>query len=172
MKARLLMIILVVISMQAFAQVQRSELGKLKAFLGHWKTEGEFKDTPYSKAHPSKSEMSCDWTPNHAFLLCDQTIHTPTGDKNDLSLYTYNEQSHVFRFFGVSQNDAEARTTKLTIEDNRWTYLDEGHDKGKHVRFRTTNKFTSPTTMSWRSEYSEDGVHWTLMGEGTDTRVR
>lgn len=48
---------------------------------------------------------------------------------------------------------------------------DEFDDGAKHIQFRTTNKFTSPTTMTWRSEYSEDGAHWILMGEGTDSRT-
>ena len=164
--------ILVSFLTQTFAQSQSNELEKPARFLGLWKTEGTFKDTPYSKAHTSKSEMTCDWTPNHGFLLCDQIIHTPDRSKDDLSIYTYNQQSNAFSFFGLSPDDTEARTTKLTTEDNLWTYSDEGTEGGKHIRFRTTNKFTTPTTMNWRSEYSEDGVHWILMGDGTDTRVR
>jgi hypothetical protein len=95
---------------------------------------------------------------------------SPTGTRNDLSIYTYNEKEHSFDFFGISRDDAEARTTKLTIQGNVWTYWDEADEAGKHIQFRTTNTFQSPATVVWRSEYSEDGAHWILMGEGTDTR--
>jgi hypothetical protein len=150
-----------------------SEVEKLGAFAGEWVASGEMKDTPYSKAKiKSHDEMSCQWTPNHGFMICDQTIHTSAGTNNELSIYTYNPQEHAFAFFGLSRNDKEARTTKLTIENNLWTYWDEEEDGGKRVRFRTTNQFTSPTKVTWRSEYSEDGSHWVLMGEGTDSRVR
>ena len=149
-----------------------SELEKLGALLGHWNTSGEMKDTPYSKARTkSNDEMTCSWTPNHGFLVCDQIIHTLTETRNDLSIYTYNEKQHTFSFFGLSRNDTEARTTKLTIEGSLWTYFDESDEGGKHVQFRTTNQFSSPSTVIWRSEYSEDGVHWTLMGQGTDKRI-
>ena len=59
-----------------------------------------------------------------------------------------------------------------TTQGNVWTYWDEADEAGKHIQFRTTNTFQSPATVVWRSEYSEDGAHWILMGEGTDTRKK
>lgn len=146
-------------------------IAQLGAFLGKWKATGEMKDTAYSKARPSISENTCNWSANHGFLICDQIIQSASGLRNDLSIYTYNEQEHAFAFFGLSRNDREPRATKLNIEGNVWTYWDEESDKGKHISFRTTNRFTSPSTIVWRSEFSEDGTHWILMGEGQDTRI-
>jgi hypothetical protein len=149
-----------------------SPIVQLGAFLGKWKTTGEMKDTAYSKARSSVSESTCNWSANHGFLICDQIIESASGPRNDLSIYTYNEQEHAFSFFGLSRNDHEPRATKLTIEGDLWTYWNEEDDNGKHVRFRTTNRFTSQSAVVWRSEYSEDGAHWILMGEGRDTRVK
>ena len=148
-----------------------SSLAKLTPFVGKWKASGEMKDTAYSKARPSVSENTCDWSANRGFLICDQIIQSASGPKNDLSIYTYNDKDHAFAFFGLSRNDSEPRATKLTVEGDLWTYWDEEDDHGKHVRFRTTNRFTSPSTMVWRSEFSEDEVRWVLMGEGQDTRI-
>ena len=64
------------------------------------------------------------------------------------------------------------RTPKLTIEDKRWTYSGEFEDNGKKIGFRTVNNFTSSKTVTYRAEYSEDGTHWRLMSEGTNTRVK
>jgi hypothetical protein len=149
-----------------------SPLAKLSPFVGKWKTSGEMKDTAYSKARLSISENTCDWSANRGFLICDQIIQSASGPGNDLSIYTYNEKDHAFAFFGLSRNDPEPRATKLTIEGNLWTYWDEEEHNGKHVRFRTTNRFALPSTVVWRSEFSEDGVRWVLMGEGQDTRVK
>lgn len=59
---------------------------------------------------------------------------------------------------------------KLTIEGDLWTYWNEEDDNGKHVRFRTTNRF---------HVLIRDGVALRILrrrraldfdGEGRDTR--
>ena len=147
-------------------------IDKLGVFLGHWRTTGEMRETNYSKARKkSDDEMICQWMPNHGFLICDQLIHRPQGTENELSIYTYNEKDRTYAFFGIGREDKEARTTKLTIQDNVWTYADESVEAGKRVQFRTLNTFVSPNEVEWRSEYSEEGAHWIVMGEGRDTRL-
>ena len=154
------------------ASAEASGIEKLAMFLGHWRTTGEMKETPYSKARKkSDDEMTCQWMPNHGFLICDQILYRPEGTKNELSIYTYNEKDRSYVFFGVGRDDKEARSTELTDDNNVWTYSDESDEAGKRVQFRTVNTFASPTVMTWRSEYSEDGTHWILMGEGKDTRI-
>lgn len=148
-------------------------LDALGAYLGVWEGKGAAKDTAYSKAGNSSATTNCNWSPNHGYLVCDQTVHTPEGTtQNDLSIYTYNEKSQSYAFFGLSRNQDRARTPKLVIEGNRWTYSGGFDDGAKHIQFRTVNNFTSPTTVTYRAEYSDDGVHWTTMSEGTSTRVK
>lgn len=149
-----------------------AEIKKLGAFVGKWNAEGEMKDTQYSKAQPrTVNKLTCNWAANHGFLVCDQLIHTPGGTDDQMSLYTYSEKQHAFAFVGISQSDPHPRTPTFTIQDNVWTYSGEFRDGSKRIQFRTTNKFTSPKMVAWRSEYSEDGTTWVLMGEGTDTRI-
>lgn len=158
---------------RASAQAGASGLDKVGAFLGEWKSKGEMRDTTFSKAGSNSATTTCAWSLNHGYLTCDQLVQTPDGPENDFSVYTYNEKDHTYLFFGLSRGDGDARTPKLTIEGNLWTYLG-GFDRkdGKHISFRTTNTFTSPTNVTWRSEFSDDGAHWTIMGEGTETRVK
>ena len=144
------------------------ELDKLGAFVGHWKASGELKDKAETKV---SAEMSCNWAANHGFLICDQMIHTPDGVQNDLSIYTYSEKEHGFQFFGITRGSKEARSTKLTIEENIWTYSSEETNNGKKTQYRTINKFFTPSHVDWRSEYSEDGEHWTVTAEGSDARA-
>src|SRR5260221_13744775 len=92
--------------------------------------------------------------------------------KNDLSIYTYNETDHSYAFYGLSRNNSRVRTPKLTIEEKRWTYSGEFEDNGKKIRFRTINDFTTPATVTYRAEYSEDGAHWTLMSEGATEKIK
>jgi|SRR5579872_6196852 len=145
------------------------DLNSLNAYAGRWKGAGESKDTPYSKAGPSGAETNCNWSPNHGFLICDQMVRN--GEGNDLSIYTYDEKEHSFAFYGISRGNPRARTTKLSIEGKRWTYSSEFENNGKRVQIRTVNEFTSPDLVVYRTEYSEDGEHWILMGEGANRRV-
>jgi len=158
--------------MSAPAPAGAPGIEKLGLFLGRWSTTGEMKATPYSKARKkSDDEMICQWMPNHGFLICDQLIRGAQGTKNELSVYTYSEKDHNYAFFGIARDEKEARTTKLSVDDKVWTYSDESDEAGKRVQFRTVNTFISPTEMRWHSEYSEDGTHWILMGEGKDSRL-
>jgi hypothetical protein len=156
----------------AQAQKPAGEIEKLAAFLGHWNASGEVKGSDSGKGSMKiNSEITCNWAANHGFLICDQIIHLPDGDRNDLSIYTYSEKDHAFAFFGITRGSKEARTTKLTIEGNVWTYSSSETDGGKQTEYRTTNRFTSTSNLIWRAEYSQDGEHWTTTAEGSDVRV-
>lgn len=145
----------------------------LGAYVGVWEGKGTAKDTIYSKAGDTSATTDCKWSPNHGYLICDQMIHNPEGkDQNDLSIFTYNEATQSYDFFGLSRNASDTRTPKLTIEAKRWTYSGTFDDGPKHIQYRTVNDFTSPTTVTYRAEYSEDGKHWTVMSEGASTRVK
>ena len=149
-----------------------NELDKLAAFVGHWTLSGELKDATTGKPTMKlSSDLICNWSANHGFLLCDQMIHLPDATQNDLSVYTYSEKDHAFQFFGITRGNKEARTTKLTIDGNLWTYSSSDTTGGKNVQYRTTNRFTTASKVDWRSEYSEDGAHWATTAEGTDVRA-
>ncbi len=163
----------VVIFLALASSLQAAGIDALGAFLGMWEGKGTSKDSAYSKAGTNSAQTNCNWSPNHGFLVCDQIVHLPEGTtQNDLSIYTYNETDRSYAFFGLSRNNSRVRTPKLTIEDKRWTYSGEFEDNGKKIRFRTVNDFTSATTVTYRAEYSEDGTKWSLMSEGTNTRVK
>jgi hypothetical protein len=148
-----------------------TELDKLSAFVGHWTLSGELKDAATGKPTIKlSSDLTCNWSANHGFLLCDQVIHLPDGTQNDLSVYTYSEKDHAFQFFGITRGNKDARTTKVTIDGNLWTYSSTDTNGAKHIEYRTTNRFTTASNVNWRSEYSEDGTHWITTAEGTDVR--
>jgi hypothetical protein len=157
----------------AQAQAATTGLEKLSAFQGQWTSKGQMRDSKFSKVGSNSANTTCSWSTNHGYLTCDQLVQTSDAPENDLSVYSYNEKDHSYLFFGLSRGDRDARTPRLTIDGNLWTYLGGFDQKdGKHISFRTTNTFTSPTSVVWRSEFSDDGTNWTLMGEGTETRVK
>jgi hypothetical protein len=159
-------------SHEGAAQGVTDDLNSLGLYVGVWKAETVSKDTAYSKAGKRTSETTCNWGPNHGFLICDQIVHNANGDHNDLSIYTYNEKDHTFAFYGLSRDNPPVRAPKFTVEGKRWTYSSEFDDGGKHIRQRTINEFTSPDSVTYRGEYSEDGTNWIVMFEGSNKRVK
>ena len=153
-----------------FAQGGLEALG---AYAGVWQSKGVSHDTAYSKAGNNSAETRCNWSPNHGFLVCDQTVHPPDGGtQNDLSIYTYNDSDGTYQFTGLSRGSSRVRNLKLTIEGRRWTYSSQFDAGGKTVHFRTVNEFVSPSKVTFRAEYSEDGKTWTLMSEGASERAQ
>lgn len=147
-------------------------LEALSAFRGEWEGSGEMYATPYSRPGTSRVHTSCEWTANHGFLLCDQMIHGVRGASNDLSIYTYDDSSHAYEFFGLSRGSARARTPGLTIAGRTWTYASAFDDRaGAHVQIRTVND-VEDTVITYRTEYTTDGgAHWVLMGKGASHRM-
>ena len=169
-------LILVVSQLTTAQEIKQPTTGlpveKLGAFVGKWNGKGELVNSAYSKAQTVSAETDCNWSANHGFLICDQTVHLTDGNQNDLSVYTYNEKDHSYAFFGHSRNDSQVRTPKLTIEGNFWTYFTEFDDGPKHIRIRTINEFKTPSLVTYRTEFSEDGTNWKPMGSGSMTREK
>src|SRR5271170_4514833 len=65
------------------------ELSKMNVWVGKWASQTQVMTTPYSEAASVTSEMTCTWSPNHGFILCDHLIHGAAGVSNSLSVYTY-----------------------------------------------------------------------------------
>lgn len=148
-------------------------LDALAPFRGEWEGTGETYATPYSAAGMVRVRTSCEWTRNRGFLLCDQLIHEGGRTENDLSIYTYDDSTRAYHFFGISRGVARARTPSLTIAAHTWTYASAFDDRaGRHVRIRTVNDVRD-TLITYRTEYTtDDGAHWRLMGRGASHRVR
>jgi len=164
--------LVLVVGLAPKTRAQAAGIEKLGAYIGKWKSTGTLLDTAYTKAASAAGETNCQWSASHGFMICDQLVNLSGEVHNDVSIYTYDEKTGTFAFVGVSRDAPRPRTPKLTIEGNIWTYANEFDDGPKHIRFRTVNEFKSANSITWRSEYSEDGIHWTLTGSGNVTRVQ
>jgi hypothetical protein len=143
-----------------------SELSKLDVWAGHWQTQGESFDSAFSSAGRLSSDMTCAWSPNHGYMLCDQLIVAPDGKMNSLSVYTYSETEKAVKFYGL-EKDGKPRSTAVTLKDTLWTYTGSFDSNGKRIDIRTMNIFMSADKVLWHTEYSDDGgQHWTLMKIG------
>jgi hypothetical protein len=140
---------------------------------GTWPLEGKMLDTDYSKASTVTGVSNCGWSPDHVFLICDQSLMVDGKPDRDLSAYVFDAENSTFHFYGLSPKGERPRSTDLVIsaDGNHWEYRSKNEIKGKTVQFRTINEFRNPDHIDWWSEYSTDGgAHWVKMGEGSEKR--
>lgn len=151
---------------------QSPQLKVLDAWTGQWTTHGKLYDTPYSQAGEITITMTCGWSAYAGYMICDHLITGPSGTRNDLSIYTYNESEKSYKFCGFDRSGIP-RATPLTIEGSIWSYDSDEDQKGKKIHIKTINDFSKPGIVTWNTKFTDDnGANWTLMNEGKDTRTK
>src|SRR5579862_6704096 len=163
---------LVLTSVTLMGCLMAAEKDELARFVGTWKGTGSSEDTPYSRKSAQDGTTVCQWSSMRAFLVCDQEHSAPGGRARDLSVYTYDESSHKYRFFNLGQ-DGHHTAIGIELRKDEVIYQsDPGEDDPKTV-FRTVNKWESPDRYTYRAEFSTDnGKHWTTMASGVSVRVK
>lgn len=116
------------------------------------------------------ARSSCDWTPRHLAVICDQRITFAQSPAKEVTNVFARDDSG-FVFYGIPHPGATLSPVPLSIARHVWIYGGSTHDA--HGAFnRTVNDFTARDTYTWRAETSADGEHWTVVAHGRSTRVR
>lgn len=157
----------------AFANAKPGPVGldKIAAYAGTWKGETENFATAYSKASHETAMIHNDSWRSGDFYVIHQIVNGKPAPV--LSVYTYDAKADLYHVNSVPTDGSDPGPAgKLIIKDNVWTFPWEYTDKGKTVYFRVVNVFTTPKAIEYRQEYSTDQVHWTVMGKGTEHKIR
>jgi hypothetical protein len=142
---------------------------------GKWPLEGKMLDTDYSKALTVTGVSTCGWSPDHIFMICDQSLLENGKPSRELSVYVYDPDKEAFHFYGMSPAGGRPHSTDLSISSDgtHWVYSNQTEINGKSVQFRTINEFRNPDYIEWWSEYSTDGGNrWVKMGGGSEKRQK
>lgn len=146
-------------------------LDKIAAYAGTWKGQTEKFSTPYSTAGRETDTIHNDCWRSGDFYVIHQTVNGKPAPV--LSVYIYDANADLYHVYGVPMNgDDPGAAGKLIIKGNVWIFPWEYNNKGKTVYFRVVNVFTTPKTIEYRQEFSNDKVHWTLMAKGTEIKTR
>jgi hypothetical protein len=147
------------------------ELSRMNVWVGHWESQTRVLNTPYSEAANVTSEMTCSWSPNRGFLLCDHLMHGVDGTTNSLSVYTYDERDKIYKFYGV-EKDSYPREVPMQVKGNVWSFGTEVQNQDKTIMFLTSDEFISDKSMRFRTEFSDDnGQHWKELNQGELTKI-
>jgi len=140
---------------------------KLGAFLGKWQTEATF-----ASGEKATTSLECRWSPQGAFLICEQMVKLGTSEHRQLTVYSYNSKDGTYSYSTLSDPGTKPSSGSLTIKGNVWTYDSSYEADGKTTQIRNTNEFPDPKTEVFKIVSSDDGgAHWKPMLEGKAHKI-
>lgn len=151
-------------------------LAKLAIWQGRWREVVVTRDTPYSRASSVPAHVTCSWTPDHGYMLCE--YHRDQGDPRELlaadhlSIFTYDNAKEAYKHLGVSKN-YNTLEEMARIDGKVWHYTYElPTSDGKTLDLRDSYEFVNPKERITRIEVSSDhGKHWILISESMGHKV-
>jgi hypothetical protein len=141
---------------------------KLGAFVGKWETEGTF-----TSGQKTSTTLECRWSPQGAYLVCDQLVRMGAADQRQFTVYSYNSKASNYSFTTIANPGAKPATGGITIKGNLWIYDDSTFESnGKKTVMRVTNEFTDAKTEVFKVTSSEDnGATWKQVLQGVARKV-
>lgn len=150
---------------------------RMNIWEGRWNEVVETKETPFSHARSVPSHLTCAWTADKGYMVCEylsEKVDPSEGRPSDhLSIFTYDEKGKTYKHLGISK-DYKTLEETASIDGNLWHYNYELPDEnGRTLDLRDSYEFVTPEKRITRIEISADGgKHWTLMSEAVGTKVR
>jgi hypothetical protein len=133
---------------------------------GTWPLEGKMLATGFSNPATLNGTSRCSWSPDQVFFVDGKS-------ERNLGVYSFDPNTASYHYVELSPGGRKPSVSDLIIsaDGNRWEYRGAEDVKGKLVQFRSVNEYAGPDHITWWTEYSTDnGVHWTKMNSGTETR--
>ena len=143
-------------------------INAIYAYAGTWKTSIDRVATPYSKAGHEADTLHNDCWKSGSYLACRQIVN---GDPKVLLVFTCRTDGHACSAYQIPSNGAAPGSGALMLNDKTWVFPWTFKTNGKIIRVRVINTWSSPRTIEFRQEFSNDGVHWTKMASGHEVRI-
>lgn len=154
-----------------------SPLDKLRIWEGHWTLTIQSYTTKYSPASPATThaDSRCAWQAHKNWIVCDVLAGEVDAKRgkpdNTLSVFTYSDIDKQYRRMTL---DAEGsmQTQVVAVDGNVWvTPFDCTGGSGVKHWCKHTFTFVSPKKELFTFQISDDNQHWTLLDDGTATKV-
>ena len=147
-----------------------SGVAVIQAYAGTWKVEIEHLDTKFSKAGKDSSTLENHCWLSDEYYSCHQYVN---GKGVAFLVFTYTGKDDVYHSYVIPSDGNDAHLGTLLIKGDTWTYpWEDKDDSGKHYYFQVVNVWSSPDTIEFRQEFSEDKAHWTLSAKGHEVRQK
>ncbi|MGH7675073.1 MAG: DUF1579 family protein [Gemmatimonadales bacterium] len=147
------------------------EQQKLAYFAGRWTSTGEMKPGPMGSGGKMTGTTNCEWFAGKLHLVCRGEGTGPGGPMQSLGIMGYNGERKRYTYYGID-NTGSGDPAYGQLTGDTWTWEGESLMGGKAVKQRYTIKQLSADSYNWKWEMAMGTGAWTLVGGGTDTRVR
>jgi hypothetical protein len=155
----------------AVAQGPSPESEKLSFLVGTWKIERAAHKTAYQPAEERQSTIQTgEWLYGRRYVLCLLGQTASTGPYLKVSIFGYDPEAGTY-FCDVYMGMGQRTYYTGTRAGNTWTFVSDSKDGGKTFKFRWTIVGESPSLITSKLEYSEDGGPWILASEAKWTRI-
>jgi len=162
----------------AFGQAQTAqppkpgpEAQKLAYYVGTWKGEGEIKAGPFGPGGTFSGTESCEWFAGGFHVVCRRESTGPEGKMTELEILAYDAEAKAYTTYSIDSSGFSGGA-KGSLTGNTWTSLWEGKAAGKPAKYRYTGVQVSPTSLTFKIEYSVAGGPWGVVLEGKSTKVK
>jgi len=141
-------------------------------FRGRWTGEGEVKASPIGPAGKFTFTEDGEWAPGGFFLLMHWEWKGPEGQAKGLTVMGYNAGKKMYFSRTFDFTGGGATSVEGPVEGDTWTGTSpEFKRDGKLMKTRYVNKRLSPTSFSFKMEYSTEGGPWSTYMEGKATKT-
>jgi len=142
---------------------------RMNIWVGRWRETVELKETAYSHAATIPSQVTCGWSSNQGFMVCEY-LHDTT---DALSIFRYDDKDKTYKHVGIVKDGKTREEIPVVVEGNLWRYTyQETTKSGAKLDLRDSYEFVTPEKRITRIEVSADGgQHWNLVAEEVGTKV-
>jgi uncharacterized protein DUF1579 len=145
------------------------ELKKLDFFAGTWATEGEIKPGPVGPGGKFTGTNRVQWMDGAFFLVTQSEFHGAVGQGSETSYMGYDSSDKTYTYDSFNTL-GEADHAKGQVDGDTWTWLSDTTVGSRAMKGRLTQKIVSATAYNFKFEVSADGVTWSTVLEGKDTK--
>jgi len=161
-----LMFLLFAIAAQAQAPAAKpgAEHEKLGVFVGSWKWQGAYGASPLGPAGNVVGTSECTWFEGGFQVVCQGTEKDSEGSYKFMRIRGWNPQEKGHEWYFIDSRGTMS-FIRVTASGNTWTGLSDRTVGAKSYQIRLTATVSSPTLITYKQEYSEDGKTWAVYYE-------
>jgi hypothetical protein len=141
-------------------------------FVGRWTGEADVKASPFGPAGKFTYTEDKEWLPGGFLQLMRWESRGPEGEATGFTVMGYNTEKKVY-FSRTFDSEGKVSSGEGTVEGDILTLTSpEFKRDGKLMKTRYVSKRLSPTSFSFKIEYStEGGGPWSTVMEGKATKT-
>jgi hypothetical protein len=144
----------------------------LNFFQGRWRSEGEMKAGPMGPGGKVSGMSTCEWFAGGFHLVCRSEGRGPTGNMAATWIMGYSNEKKRYTYYGVDNSGMDGGQAFGLLAGDTWTWTGESTMSGQQINGRYTVQQLSPDSWTWKYEVAVGPGPFTVIGTGTETRIR